>query len=1208
MNQRLKQVLICSLRHQQQNHLWRSITCIFISMILGATQANCQFLQSDYLFTFYNSAHGLASSEIFDILKDERGFLWVGTASGVSRYDGFTFKNYRTSKEDALIGRVTALAKDENGRIWVGSGTGLYYMEKDEIIKVSQKSESPQVIHNISLYKNTMWLSTDYGPVKIENFSSLTNSRTYHNLQKNILVDWSNYWGSKDKGIHGVYVAKGGAVFVIKESLIYRIVGKDIIKVFENQQANDDITHIYPIDKNTIYFNCESTEMYVWENGREAARLPYNPNNIAASKGFWMNGTSGIYFIDTVLKVKSYFINSLNEGIILPTRAIQTGTVFWMGSGDGLVKIKPSFFKIHDLLDITPHEDFYSFITGKNGNLLIGNNRGIILEYDTTGFKIFMKNVFPKAEVKAMIYDQNGSLWVGSGYQGIAKIDGQKITNFDHIDGLGSKGYYSFLITNSGKLWAIGDNCITKIEPDKAAVKGYNFTNNIGNIQISARGKIFSAIETNKGRIYAASEEGLLEIKEGKLVAVLLDNKIITTNYIIKDANGIIWIATNGEGILKLKEQENGQLIILSKFQALQGMISENYISLLCDRSNNIWAGSSNGISVIGQSEHIYNKIMHFNERSGFLPPGYGQIKLFESEDGLIWTATTTGLASLKPEIVDLKYDIPKVHITNIVTKSQPYKRKIIPQYLPENTSFEFEFTGIDDLNQEDLMFSYKLEGFDTEWNTRPNTRSVRYDNLKWGHYKFKIKALNPIGVWSKETIYEFKILTPFWAKSWFIISCVLGGFLSLFTIILQREKNISNKASKKMELEKLNSENLLYQLEIEKVTNFFGLSIYQEENRESLLWNLSKELIAKLGFEDSMIYLWNEDKTILQQISGHGIKGDMQIEKNKEVYHVPKNKGIVGSAAELKIPVLVNDTSKDNRYFSADGKVSQSELAIPIIHNNEVMGVVNTEHSTRNFYTERHVKILSTIASMLGDKLDLIATQQKAKEKEIELIKLGADLAESQLTALRSQMNPHFIFNALNSIQYFIYTGEVDKANGYLSDFAHLMRLVLEQTKNRSVSLEEEIKLLNIYLKIESLRFDKDFKYEIIVADEISDHEQINIPGMIIQPLVENALKHGLPLKKGDKKIVISYAIVSDHLICSVSDNGIGIEVSRKLKDNQEIKFPHNSLSMSIINSRIQMLNRINNQITVLKVNQKPYPETGTTAIIKIPLQTNYF
>jgi two-component system, LytTR family, sensor kinase len=361
------------------------------------------------------------------------------------------------------------------------------------------------------------------------------------------------------------------------------------------------------------------------------------------------------------------------------------------------------------------------------------------------------------------------------------------------------------------------------------------------------------------------------------------------------------------------------------------------------------------------------------------------------------------------------------------------------------------------------------------------------------------------------------------------------------------------------------------YQLEIEQVTAFFSATIHNHDDKDELLWDVAKNLIGKLDFEDCMIYLWNEDKTVLLQRAGYGSKGSMQNEIDKNIYHVPKGKGIVGAAIESGRYILANDTTLDKRYFSADNKIRLSELCVPIIHNKKTIGAINTEHQEKNFYTERHLQILTTIASMLADKIDKITAQHQTREKEVEVLKLNKDLATSQLTTLRAQMNPHFIFNALNSVQQYILQGNITEANRYLSKFSKLQREVLNHSDQNFISLEKELEVLNLYLELEQLRFDGNFKYEIKTDADIDDDE-IKIPPMIIQPFVENAIWHGLMPRQGDRWVHIHFELSNDDLlVCTVTDNGIGREAAARLKQNGHTQ--HKSKGLSLVYDRLNIL-----------------------------------
>ncbi len=228
-----------------------------------------------------------------------------------------------------------------------------------------------------------------------------------------------------------------------------------------------------------------------------------------------------------------------------------------------------------------------------------------------------------------------------------------------------------------------------------------------------------------------------------------------------------------------------------------------------------------------------------------------------------------------------------------------------------------------------------------------------------------------------------------------------------------------------------------------------------------------------------------------------------------------------------------------------------------------------------------------------------LIQKQNQLKNKQIEEQKQRA--LASELQALRSQMNPHFIFNTLNSIQNFISKNESKDASIYLSKFAKLMRATLANTKRQRISLKDEIETLTLYLELEQLRLNNKFSYEILV-DETIDTQYEQIPSMLIQPYVENAIWHGISHKEGSGIIRIQFLPKNEHLLkCVVEDNGIGRENAIKLKQNTTSP----SFGMNITKERVELLNSLNgNQLSVkindLKINNQP---AGTRVELYVPI-----
>jgi len=208
-----------------------------------------------------------------------------------------------------------------------------------------------------------------------------------------------------------------------------------------------------------------------------------------------------------------------------------------------------------------------------------------------------------------------------------------------------------------------------------------------------------------------------------------------------------------------------------------------------------------------------------------------------------------------------------------------------------------------------------------------------------------------------------------------------------------------------------------------------------------------------------------------------------------------------------------------------------------------------------------------------------------------VQLITMNRDLATSQLTALRSQMNPHFIFNALNSVQRYILKGDVDQANKYLSKFSRLQREVLNNSSQDFISLEKEIEILELYLQLEQLRFDDKFEYHIHVDKQI-DPGEVKIPPMVVQPFVENAIWHGLMPRLGPKNVEIRFTLSPEDLLhCSICDNGIGRAASARLKNNHDGAPLHQSKGLSLVHERLHILEQLYQRPYLVEVVDKTDP-----------------
>ena len=227
----------------------------------------------------------------------------------------------------------------------------------------------------------------------------------------------------------------------------------------------------------------------------------------------------------------------------------------------------------------------------------------------------------------------------------------------------------------------------------------------------------------------------------------------------------------------------------------------------------------------------------------------------------------------------------------------------------------------------------------------------------------------------------------------------------------------------------------------------------------------------------------------------------------------------------------------------------------------------------------------------------------EKRNQLLFEKVNLEKNLNQSKLKAIKSQMNPHFFYNALNTIQSFILSNDKKQAINYLSKFSNLTRTILEMTEKETISIAEEVKTLGLYLDIEKARFEEDFTYKIDI-DTAIDAENNKIPTMLLQPYVENAVKHGLLHKQGKKIVTISFKKEAEHLIVSVEDNGIGRQKSAEL--NAIKNKNHISFATEAIQNRVNLLNQYNQKNISIQYIDKTNlgnQSTGTIVVFEIPI-----
>lgn len=309
------------------------------------------------------------------------------------------------------------------------------------------------------------------------------------------------------------------------------------------------------------------------------------------------------------------------------------------------------------------------------------------------------------------------------------------------------------------------------------------------------------------------------------------------------------------------------------------------------------------------------------------------------------------------------------------------------------------------------------------------------------------------------------------------------------------------------------------------------------------------------------------------------------------------KTKNYVAAYNYYKLYIQIEDSiqseSVQKSVAELEKKYNTQKKEIEIVKLKAEQRIKDEQNQKRNqlIFGSIAIVIALSVVSLLLYNRNQLQKKNALERKNFEL----------ERNALANQMNPHFIFNSLGSISGFVAENEKDKAIEYLGVFSKLIRYNLEQSREKLVSVDQEARMLRVYLHLQQLRFDNKFNYEVEVAEEVD--ATVALPPMFVQPFVENAILHGVVPKEGKGNILVSFKLnAMDELICIIADDGIGITESKKRKSVFDTK--RKSLAMTITEERKEILNSKNKEKIRINVQENNGDGTGTKVELVFPVE----
>lgn len=824
----------------------------------------------------------------------------------------------------------------------------------------------------------------------------------------------------------------------------------------------------------------------------------------------------------------------------------------WIATNFGLVeyniRTKETRRHLHRPGDSTSLSSNYVRVVhiDNNGQIWVGTENGLnLLNPDRRTFKVFRHdpqnlNSLSHNFVERLFEDSFGNFWIATDGGGLHLMDINtlKISSIEmqinRMEATPTERIYSIYQDSQKNVWFGTFNGVYII--DRFKPKFRLFTAHNENPTALHNNIIWTFLELSPTEIWTGTERGIAifdptkntfsKLSERKPEMKQLAN--IRVRSLLRDNKENIWIGTRDRGVFKL-HLPSEEIIQFQQVVYDKNSLSDNYVMVLFDDGkDHVWVGTENGLNFIHKQTNAITTILHNPEVENTISNNSIN-DIYRDSRGEIWVATLNGL--------------------NLFNEKTGGFKAFNSTAGPGATA---------STNRLFCLFE------DTDNNFWMGTRGGGLVLFDRNNYTFKAYT---VGQGLPNNL-VYNILEDNKNNLWLSTNRGIAMFdkkMELFVNYDVTDGLQSNEFNAKAAL-KTNNGQLL----------FGGLRGFNIFDPEAIQMNTSRPEILVTTF-----------KKFNRPMAGQLVSGDTIILQFDENFFSFEFSALdYTNALRSKYAYQLENHSQDWTYVDGRRNFAEYTNVLPGTYKFRVIGANNngiwnyegvTVHIIVKapWHQTTFFRIIAALAFLflLWFFISTIIHRGKRKnEMEKKVLQIEKQLFDIRQRALRLQMNPHFIFNSLNSVQSFILSKDIDLAVNYLSKFSQLMRLILANSQESTIPLSDEIDALKHYLEIEKLRFDNKFDYTIQIAPEV-DEDFTGVPPMIIQPYVENAIIHGLVHKPGKGRIEIKIEAAPNGIRCTISDNGIGREKAKEIKKTNGLNTP--SKGMLITQKRLEITNR---------------------------------
>ena len=1110
-----------------------------------------------YFFNKITEENGLSDNRVTCFLKDKTGFLWVGTKNGLNRYDGHSFTIFKPGKNNSISNEViTDIVQDSSGKLWVSTMGGLNIYDpatnKWETIlpdpKDSHLGIPSTLIWDLAVdKKNQVWIVSDvwefsvFEPIKkkfnhynwplFKEQKAFRSFARYRSIQKIVPKSDTEWWLGTTIGLFSLNVQSGQFVFHgggYGESIIeikYDKAKGLVFIVTESGQlfCYDERKQLYK----EIPVAQQSYPVVQWKKNKIQKDILLLPHSRGMLELNTLNGKA------TLITHQSALSSSLLPGETTNVYQDNNGIV-WIGTGNG-ISYYNSKNQVADFIPLT------------EATVKESADQMSAALYDTVDRKYYVTSIQSKA-----VYVIDDSTGV--------------VTTINSIDGKPLSGCTNICTDRQKNLWLLTETSVYRYNREKKRFQLFPTPTNNEKV-------IFQDFVEDKGGNYwlATWQTGLYQYMAKEKMFRRFGNQhhISTRNIsslICDPVDSAVWIGTFEHGVFRYDQQldsfinytetpENPdyrQLVLIRDMEAdasgklwlttvggglyvyrrgysyeksfeqitaKKGLTHSSYFSITRDDASRLWLLSGKGLSVIDSSGKFlyeatnhpvlgfanyappltYPKRIYFNKRNNeVLVPVAGGLMLYHLDRQI----PSTSFPIVFTEISVAGHSV--IHDADYISK-----RNITVPYQSNAMSFHFAALNYD--GRGDIQYEYKLHANDAEWKPAGTSGTLNFPDLSSGDYTFMIRGRDRYGNFSGIASIPFSITPPFWKTAWFIAAIVLllSGVLFFWIRSLQRK------------------------IKAEKILNYFATSLYGQNTVDDIFWDVAKNCISQLRLEDCVIYLYQREKRTLIQKAAYGPKNPEKHEISNPI-EIPYGKGIVGTVAASEKPSIVKDTRKDARYI-VDDQQRLSEIAVPIFVDGKLFGVIDSEHSRKNFYNLWHLRLLEKIAGICSNKISkyLVAEKVRADIARDLHDEMGSTLTSINIMSTLALQQPGTDAISANLQKIKNYSGDMMESMSDIVWAINPLNDSMDRMILRMRELAEEL--------LEPARINYIFREEGVVRTVKLDVNQRKELYLVFKEAINNAVKYS-----GASELFILLKEEHGALHMHVKDDGVGFDLNK--------------------------------------------------------------